>query len=101
MRRPAGPSFWNAGSLRVRPMKPTRTSFTLAPSRSGTRTTVVRVPLRDGAKVKDVRVGFIGLTRNDPAFQKEGPAGRRIVTVDAYAAAEKQVPALRQKADIV
>ena len=64
-------------------------------------TTVVRVPLRDGAKVKDVRVGFIGLTRNDPAFQKEGPAGRRIVTVDAYAAAEKQVPALRQKADIV
>ena len=64
-------------------------------------TTVVRVPLRDGAKVKDVRVGFIGLTRNDPAFQKEGPAGRRIVTVDAYAAAEKQVPALKQKADIV
>src|SRR5207247_1599967 len=64
-------------------------------------TTVVRVTLRDGAKAKEVRIGFIGLTRNDPAFQKEGPAGRRIVTVDAFAAAEKRVPALRQKADIV
>jgi len=64
-------------------------------------TTVVRAALRDGAKVKEMRVGFIGLTRNDPAFLKEGPAGRRIVTVDPLAAAEKRLPALRQKADIV
>jgi cytochrome c554/c'-like protein len=64
-------------------------------------TTVVRMPLRAGAKVKDVRIGFIGLSRADPAFQKEGPGGRRIVTVDPIAAAAKHVAALKQKADIV
>jgi cytochrome c554/c'-like protein len=64
-------------------------------------TTVLKVTLRDGAKAKDVRVGFIGLTRNDPAFQKEGPSGRRIVTTDPVTAAEKRVPALKQKSDIV
>jgi len=64
-------------------------------------TTVLRVPLRDGAKTKEVRIGFIGLSRHDPAFQKEGPGGRRIVTVDPLAAAEKRVPALRQKSDVV
>ena len=64
-------------------------------------TTVVKVTLRDGAKVKDIRIGFIGLTRNDPAFLKEGPGGRRIVTVDPLAAAEKRVPALKQKADLI
>lgn len=64
-------------------------------------TTVVRAALRDGAKVKEVRIGFIGLTRHDPAFQKEGPGGRRIVTTDPLAAAEKLVPALKQKADVI
>jgi hypothetical protein len=64
-------------------------------------TAVVKVALREGARTKDVRIGFIGLTRQDPAFQKEGPGGRRIVTVDPLAAAEKRVPALRQKCDIV
>src|SRR5262245_25613562 len=64
-------------------------------------TTVLKVPLRDGAKTKEVRIGFIGVTRHDPAFQKEGPGGRRIVTVDPLAAVEKRVPALKQKADIV
>src|SRR2546426_8895432 len=52
-------------------------------------TTVVKATLRDGARTRDVRLGFIGLTRNDPAFLKEGPEGRRIVTVDPLAAAEK------------
>jgi len=64
-------------------------------------TTVIRTTLRDGARVKDVRVGFIGLTRSDPAFLKPGPGGRRIVTLDPLAAAEKRLPALRQKADII
>ena len=64
-------------------------------------TTVVKATLRDGARTKDVRLGFIGLTRNDPAFLKEGPEGRRIVTVDPLAAAEKHLPALRQKADYI
>jgi hypothetical protein len=64
-------------------------------------TTVVKMTLRDGAKIKDVRVGFIGLTRSDPAFLKTGPGGRRIVTVDPLAAAEKRLPALRQKADVI
>src|SRR5262245_53691693 len=64
-------------------------------------TTVVRTTLRDGAKVKEVRVGFIGLTRSDPAFLKVGPAKRKIVTVDPLAAAEKNLPSLRQKADVI
>jgi len=64
-------------------------------------TTIVRAALRDGAKVKEVRIGFIGLTRHDPAFLKEGPGGRRIVTTDPLAAAEKRVPALKAKADLV
>ncbi|HKB08892.1 MAG TPA: multiheme c-type cytochrome [Candidatus Polarisedimenticolia bacterium] len=64
-------------------------------------TTVVRTVLRDGAKVKEVRVGFIGLTRSDPAFLKVGPAKRKIVTVDPLAAAEKNLPSLRQKADVI
>ncbi len=63
--------------------------------------TVVTVPLRDGAKVKSVRVGFLGLTRNNPAFLKEGPDGRRIVTVDHLQAAAKYAPAIRQKADML
>lgn len=64
-------------------------------------TTVRKVSLRDGARVREVRIGFLGLTRNDPAFMKEGAGGRRIVTIDPFAVAEKLVPALRQKADIV
>jgi len=64
-------------------------------------TTVRKVALRDGARTREVRIGFIGLTRNNPAFQKEGPGGRRIVTVDPFAAAEKLVPALKGKSDII
>jgi len=63
--------------------------------------TVITVPLRDGAKAKSLRVGFIGLTRNNPAFLKEGPDGRRIVTIDHLQAAAKHVPEIRKKADIV
>jgi len=64
-------------------------------------TAIRKVALRDGARTREVRLGFLGLTRNDPAFTKEGPGGRRIVTVDPIAAAEKLLPALRQKADVV
>jgi len=64
-------------------------------------TTVVKTALRDGARSKDVRIGFVGLTRHDPAFQKEGPGGRRIVTVDPLAAAAKWVPLLKPKADVI
>ncbi len=64
-------------------------------------TTVVRTAVRDGAKIKEVRIGFIGLTRHDPAFLKEVPGGRSIVTIDPLAAVEKRVPALRQKADVI
>jgi 2',3'-cyclic-nucleotide 2'-phosphodiesterase (5'-nucleotidase family) len=64
-------------------------------------TTVRTVALRQGAKAKSVRIGFVGLTRNNPAFLKEGPKGRRIVTLDPFAAAEKVVPALKQKADVI
>ncbi len=60
-----------------------------------------KVTLREGAKARDVRIGFIGLTQNNPAFLKEGPGGRRIVTIDPLVAAEKQVPSLRQKADVI
>lgn len=64
-------------------------------------TTVQTVRLRQGAKVKELRVGFIGLVKNDPAFHKATAGGRRIVTIDPLAAAEKFVPGLRQKADLV
>ena len=64
-------------------------------------TTIVKAALRDGAKARDVRLGFIGLTRHDPAFLKEGPGGRRMVTIDPLAAAEKWVPALKPKADVI
>ena len=64
-------------------------------------TTVVKTAVRDGAKIKDVRIGFIGLTRHDPAFLKEGPEGRRIVTIDPLVAVEKRVPALKQKTDVI
>ncbi len=64
-------------------------------------TSVRKVTLREGAKAREVRLGFIGLTRNNPAFTKEGPGGRGIVTVDPGAAAEKQLPALRQKSDVI
>jgi hypothetical protein len=64
-------------------------------------TTIKRVTLRQGARAKELRVGFIGLVANDPAFHQESAEGRRIVTVDPQQAAEKHVPALRQKADLV
>jgi hypothetical protein len=64
-------------------------------------TTILKTTLREGAKSKDVRIGFIGLTRHDPAFLKEGPGSRRIVTIDPIAAAEKWVPPLKSKADLV
>jgi cytochrome c554/c'-like protein len=64
-------------------------------------THVCKVTLRDGAKAREVRIGFIGLTQNDPAFLKEDPRGRRIVTADPLAAAEKHVPILKRKADVV
>lgn len=64
-------------------------------------TAVREVALRAGAKAKKIRVGFIGLSKNDPAFLKEGPGGRRIVTTDPLAAAAKHIPALRQKSDLV
>ncbi len=63
--------------------------------------TVRKVTLRAGAKAREVRFGFIGLTRSNPAFLKEGPDGRRIVTIDPLAAAEKQVAALKPKADVI
>jgi hypothetical protein len=63
--------------------------------------TVLTLPLRAGARAKEVRVGFLGLAKNDPAFHKESAAGRRIVTVDPLAAAEQHLPALRREADIV
>jgi hypothetical protein len=63
--------------------------------------TVRKVALREGAKSREVRLGFIGLTRNNPAFQGQGPGGRRIVTIDPFQAALKQVPALQQKSDVI
>ena len=62
---------------------------------------VRKVDLRPGAKAGAIRVGFIGLTQNNPAFLKEGPAGRRIVTIDPFLAAEKVLPALAKKTDLV
>ena len=64
-------------------------------------TTIVKTSLRDGARSKEVRIGFIGLTRHDPAFLKEVPGGRRIVTIDPMAAAEKWVPILKPKTDVI
>lgn len=64
-------------------------------------TTVRKVTLRSGAKVRDIRVGFIGLTPSNPAFLMSGPGGRRIVTLDPYQAAEKRLPELAKRSDIV
>jgi hypothetical protein len=64
-------------------------------------TAIRKVTLRDGAKVKSVRIGFIGLERNDPAFLKERSDGRAIVTVDPLTAAMKHIPDLRKKADAI
>ena len=64
-------------------------------------TTVVKTTVRDGARIKEVRIGFIGLTRHDPAFLKEVAGGRSIVTIDPLVAVEKRAPALRQKADVI
>jgi hypothetical protein len=64
-------------------------------------TAVRKVAVRDGAKVREVRLGFIGLAKHNPAFLKEGPGGRSIVTVDPLAAAEKYVPVLKKKADVI
>jgi hypothetical protein len=63
-------------------------------------TAIREVALRDGAKVRSVRIGFIGLTRNDPAFMKE-EEGRRIVTVDPLGAAAKHMAKLRKKTDAI
>lgn len=64
-------------------------------------TAVRKVTLREGAKAREVRLGFIGLTKSNPAFLKDGPDGRHIVTIDPFAAAEKHVPALKKKADVI
>lgn len=64
-------------------------------------TVIRKVDLREGAKKRSVRLGFIGLTSNDPAFMLEGPDGRRVVTIDPFAAAAKHLPALRRKSDAV
>jgi hypothetical protein len=64
-------------------------------------TTVRTLSLRAGAKTRELRVGFIGLVKNDPAFRKESADGRRIVTIDPYAAAEKHAAALRPKTDLI
>lgn len=64
-------------------------------------TTVRKVTLRAGARVKEMRIGFIGLVRNNPAFHAEAADGRRMVTIDPLAAAAQHVTALRQKADLV
>src|SRR5262249_27707555 len=62
---------------------------------------VLKLALRKGAKARDTRIGFIGLTTNNPAFLKNDAAGRRIVTVDPVTAATRYVPQMRAKADVV
>ncbi|MFQ5878377.1 MAG: multiheme c-type cytochrome [Acidobacteriota bacterium] len=64
-------------------------------------TAVREVRLREGAEVQRARLGFIGLTKSDPAFMAEGPEGRRIVTADPFVAAAKYVPRLMAEADVV
>jgi hypothetical protein len=62
---------------------------------------VRKVALRAGAKTREIRFGFIGLTRGNPAFLVEGPDGRRIVTMDPLVAVAKQAAALKPKADVI
>jgi hypothetical protein len=62
---------------------------------------VLKVALREQAKARDVRIAFMGLTGNNPAFLKNGPDGRRIVTTDPIAAAVKYAPEMRSKSDLV
>ena len=62
---------------------------------------IVKAALRSGAKSKDVRIAFLGLTAANPAFLKQGPGGRKIVTVDPVATASRYVPEMRAKADLV
>jgi len=62
---------------------------------------VVSAPLRRGAKAKEVRIAFTGVTMGNPAFLKQGPDGRSIVTIDPIEAAARIVPRMREKADVV
>ena len=64
-------------------------------------TAIFEVDLRKGARTKRSRIGFMGLSTNDPAFMAETSDGRRIVTVDPLIAAAKYLPALLKKSDVV
>ena len=60
-----------------------------------------QVELREGARSRSARIAFLGLTRNNPAFLQTTADGRRIVTIDPLVVADRQMPALKKKADVV
>jgi len=62
---------------------------------------VKQVDLREGARARSVRIGFLGLTRNNPAFLQTTADGRRIVTIDPLIVADRHLPALKKKTDVV
>ena len=62
---------------------------------------VIELPLRKGAKAKSVKIAFTSVTMNNPAFLRNGPEGRAIVTVDPAAAVGGIIAAMREKADLV
>jgi hypothetical protein len=54
-----------------------------------------------GAKKGKIRVGILGLARQNAGFSQKTPEGRRIVTSDPVEAARRAVPALKKKSDLV
>jgi len=61
-------------------------------------TTVLEVPRADGTTV---RVGVIGLTKANAAFQKAGPDGSTLMVADPAKSLEAFLPELRAASDVV
>jgi 2',3'-cyclic-nucleotide 2'-phosphodiesterase (5'-nucleotidase family) len=61
-------------------------------------TTIVEIPRTGGTPV---RVGVIGLTRQNPALQKAGPDGTTLVVADPAKSLEAFLPELRATSDVV
>ncbi|HEX5041798.1 MAG TPA: hypothetical protein VFV75_02770 [Candidatus Polarisedimenticolaceae bacterium] len=61
-------------------------------------TTLVEVPRAGG---QAVRVGVIGLTRQNPALQKAGPDGAMLAIADPGASLQAYLPELRATSDVV
>ncbi len=53
------------------------------------------------AKGKTCKLGILGLTKFNKTFQKSGPKGKNIVTINPIDTAKKYVPEMKKKADVI